>query len=264
MTLGRRKLTEAFNALPPRDLKPGELLATSAGYRSGIFRLHTGWACQFCDLSDCGCAIIDVYVPGDVIGLDMLLQTRRPERIFTLTSVTVEMIPAQHVLIDLIADRSLALYIFWVLNHHQRRVARRLAANTRFEAQARLAQMLLDFYIRLHRRRLVTGSTYSLPLTQAQMGDYVGLTTVHINRVLRSLRDQRVVNLEKNCVTIIDLERLKKLAREDEVTNSALTSANALRDAGKASSRGRGDGDLDSRLAHEATRDLVQSRIATV
>ena len=49
---------------------------------------------------------------------------------------------------------------------------------------------------------------YNLPLTQIQMGNYLGLTVVHINRIVRSLRDEQIVNLEKNCVTILDLERL--------------------------------------------------------
>jgi hypothetical protein len=57
---------------------------------------------------------------------------------------------------------------------------------------------------------------YNLPLTQIQIGNYLGLTVVHINRVLRSLRDDRIVNLEKHCVTIIDLARLTNLARNEE------------------------------------------------
>ena len=81
--------------------------------------------------------------------------------------------------------------------------------------------MVLDFYTRLRRRRLITAATYNLPLTQTQIGDYLGLSAVHVNRVLRSLRDERVINLEKNCVTILDLERLARLTHDEEVVNSA-------------------------------------------
>jgi hypothetical protein len=45
------------------------------------------------------------------------------------------------------------------------------------------------------------------------IGNYLGLTVVHINRVLRSLRSERIVDLEKNCVTTLDLERLVIMAR---------------------------------------------------
>ena len=72
--------------------------------------------------------------------------------------------------------------------------------------------MVLDFYTRLRRRRLITGPTYNLPLTQIQIGNYLGLTVVHVNRVLRSLRDEQIVHMEKHCATILDLERLENLA----------------------------------------------------
>lgn len=126
---------------------------------------------------------------------------------------------------DLIADRSIALYIFWLLGRRQRRADRRLAANTRLEPQARLSMMMLDFYARLRGRELAPAARYNLPLTQPQIGDYLGLSAVHVNRVLRSLREERVLNLEKNCVTILDLKRLRKLAYDEEVVNSAMSSA---------------------------------------
>jgi CRP/FNR family transcriptional regulator len=226
LALGRTKLTTAFRTSPLCTLKPSELLAAPAGYRSAIFRLRAGWVCQFRALSNGAAVIIDVYLPGDVIGLDTVLRAQRLDGVLTLTSVTVELIPAEVRLLDLMADRSIALYIFWLLGQRQRRADRRLAAN-RLEAQARLAMMVLDFYTRLRRKGLITAPTYNLPLTQTQIGDHLGLSAVHVNRVLRSLRDDRVVTLEKNCVTILDVERLKRLAHEEEVVNSALTSASA-------------------------------------
>ena len=57
-------------------------------------------------------------------------------------------------------------------------------------------------------------------MTQVQIGNYLGLTVVHINRVLRSLRDDQIINLEKHCVTIIDLARLTSLARNEEPVQS--------------------------------------------
>jgi hypothetical protein len=52
------------------------------------------------------------------------------------------------------------------------------------------------------------------------MGSYVGLTAVHVNRVLGSLRDERIVQVEKHCVTILALEQLKRLAEHEWVENS--------------------------------------------
>jgi CRP/FNR family transcriptional regulator len=215
LALGRKALITAFYASPPRTLKPDELLTKPDCYNSEIVRLRAGWACQFSGLSDARSVIIDVYVPGDVIGLDTALRARPLQGLMALTSVTLQVIRAEYGLLDLMADRSAALYIFWLLGQRQRRTNRRLAANARAEAQARVAMMLFDFYARLRARRLITAATYNLPLTQRQIGAYLGLSAVHVNRVLRSLRDERVVNLEKNCVTILDFERLRNLAHDE-------------------------------------------------
>jgi CRP-like cAMP-binding protein len=57
--------------------------------------------------------------------------------------------------------------------------------------------MLLDFYKRLYARKLIAARTYTMPLTQQHIGQYLGLTVVHVNRVLRSLRSDRIALLEK-------------------------------------------------------------------
>ena len=87
--------------------------------------------------------------------------------------------------------------------------------------------MVLDFYKRLRRQRLTTSTGYYLPLTQRQIGSYLGLTVVHVNRVLRSLRDERIVNLERHYVSILNIEQLTKLAQDGEVTGPAPASGEA-------------------------------------
>ena len=95
-----------------------------------------------------------------------------------------------------------------------------LASISCLDARGRLAMMSLDFYIRLSRRKLITGQIFNLPLTQIQIGNYLGLTVVHINRVLLSLRDDRIINLDRHCVTIIDLARRTSFARNGEPVSS--------------------------------------------
>ena len=122
---------------------------------------------------------------------------------------------------QLMADRSTAIYVAWLLGQRQRRADRLLAAITGLDARGRLAMMVLDFYARLRRRKLITGSMYNLPLTQLQIANYLGLTVVHINRTVRSLRDEQIVTLEKNCVTILDLERLTILTQSRRIASSS-------------------------------------------
>jgi len=81
--------------------------------------------------------------------------------------------------------------------------------------------MVLDFHARLWCRRLITGATYNLPLTQVQIGQYLGLTVVHVNRILQSLRAERILELEKHCLTVLDLDRLTSLAQNGGIGSSS-------------------------------------------
>jgi CRP-like cAMP-binding protein len=223
LILGQRQLNTMFGNSPRRMLKAGEILGAALGSSDAICRLRGGWACQFRDLANGGRAIVDVYLPGDVLGLDAILGTRPVEEISILSTVDIETISAAAAMIEFMASRPTALYVAWLLSRRQRRSDRLLAALSCLDARGRLATMVLDFYTRLRRRRLIAGSEYNLPLTQTQIGDYLGLTVVQINRTLRALRDARIVTLEKHCVTIHDLELLTGLAdNRERMTSSTI------------------------------------------
>ena len=163
----------------------------AAASRSGICHLVEGWACRFHSFSNGHQAIVDVYLPGDIIGLDAISRTRSLEGVITLTSIATQAIDGEQALADLMTCRSTAVYIGWLLGRRQRRTERHVAAISCLNARARLATMALDFCTRLGRQQPITGSTYCFPLTQVHIAAYLGLTVVHVNRVLRSLRDER-------------------------------------------------------------------------
>src|SRR5215471_17155161 len=217
LQIGQRELSTRFRKSPPHTIGAGKLLAAGIRSKAAICHLVTGWACQSRELSDGHQAILDIYLPGDVIGLDSVLRTRALNNVLTLTSIAVEAINAEDAILDLMSCRSTALYIAWLLGQRQQRADRLLAAISSLDARGRLATMLLDFFKRLSRRGLVTGSTYNLPLKQAQIGAYLGLTVAHVNRVLRSLRDKRIADVEKHAVTIFDVEGLMRLAGDGQI-----------------------------------------------
>lgn len=217
LATGRSNLMSRLQSSPPLVLNSGAQLTMAGGPCNAIYHLRAGWACQFQDLGNGHRAIVDIFLPGDVIGLDTALQIRPLKDVLILTSVTLGVIPGRDALVELMACPQTALYIAWLLAQQQRRTDRLLTAVLSLDARGRLATMLLNFYERLKRRRLITGSTYSLPLTQIQIGSYLGLTVVHVNRVLRCLREEQIAQVEKHCVTIVDLDRLQSLAAHGAV-----------------------------------------------
>jgi CRP/FNR family transcriptional regulator, anaerobic regulatory protein len=213
---GQREFRSCFSCNLPRLVKAGDPLddADSANpTRPSIYRLRFGWACQFHHLPDGRQAILEVYLPGDVIGLDAAFRTRPLDNVVALTSVQVDAAVVEHGLRGLMMNRHTALYVTWLLGKRQRRTDELLTAISNLDARGRLAMMILDFYKRLCKQRLISSPVYNLPLTQSQIASYLGLTVVHVNRVLGALREQRIVNLERHCITIIDLEQLTTLAQ---------------------------------------------------
>jgi CRP-like cAMP-binding protein len=214
LELGRRGLTARFRASPPCSLKAGEPLAAAGRSDNTIYHLVEGWAYRFHSFADGGQAIVDFYLPGDIIGLGSISQTLSLEGVITLTSIVTKTIDGEQALADPTTCRSIAMYICWLMALRQRRTERHVAAISSLNARERLVTMALDFYTRLRRQRLITGSSYCLPLTQIQIGAYLGLTVAHVNRVLRFLRDEQIISLEQHCMTILDLNRLKTLAKK--------------------------------------------------
>jgi CRP/FNR family transcriptional regulator, anaerobic regulatory protein len=212
---GRNALTTKFHGVPPVVLRAGEPLIKAAQSGSILYRLQAGWAYRFHDFPDGSRAIVDIYLPGDVIGIDMALCKKPIKNVRSLTTAVIEVIREESDLHALMKSRLIALYIAWLLIEQQRRADLLLGAISCLDARGRLATMLLDLHHRLGAQQSMATSGFNLPLTQQHIGSHLGLTVVHVNRVIRALRDERIANIEKHWVTLINLGALADLAKVD-------------------------------------------------
>src|SRR3954464_2502423 len=104
----------------------------------------------------------------------------------------------------------------------------------RREAYGRMAHLLCELYVRLKAVGLTNGDAYAFPLTQAEFGDALGLSTVHVNRTLQDLRGEGLITLRGGLVTVLDWERLKKAGEFDP------TYLHLRKDAGRVANSGAG------------------------
>ena len=212
LAVGGQDLNVKFRSGSPRIFRASQLLVTAARSDDVFYRIRAGWAYRFRDFSDGSRAIVDVYLPGDVIGLDTGL-CKPAANVRTLTTTAIEVITAARGLSELIETPTIALYLAWLVGERQQRRDDLLAAISCLDARGRVATMVLDFYRRLEAQKLITAFSFNLPLTQHHIGSYLGVTVVHVNRVVRTLRDAGIVNIEKHLVTIHDLLTLTALAK---------------------------------------------------
>jgi CRP-like cAMP-binding protein len=85
----------------------------------------------------------------------------------------------------------------------------------RRSAHQRIAHLLCEMALRLEAVGLTHDYNYQFPITQVEMGDALGLTDVHVNRILRSLREEQLVISHRAGIRILDWEGLKALGEFD-------------------------------------------------
>src|SRR5579884_1285742 len=219
---GRRVIDAAFGKSAPQRMPAGTRVFGPDSGSGLVYRLNGGWAYRAVDWPDGRRAIVEIHLPGDIVGLDAAVLDRPVDEVVAVTALTMQAIDTA-TLAELMASPAAAAAVFRLLAEQQQRVDRLAAALARRDAHERLALMLVDLYDRLRRRDLISSFSYALPLTQQQIGDHLGLTLVHVNRVLRSLREKEIVSVDRHVVTIRDLDRLRQLAASARTARGFLT-----------------------------------------
>lgn len=103
---------------------------------------------------------------------------------------------------DTLVDAS--IFREWILN------------NARRDAQARIAHLLCELGVRLESLGLGDRSSYKFPMSQEQLADATGLTTVHINRSLRELEERGLITRTARYLVVGDWASLKRAGEFDE------------------------------------------------
>lgn len=96
------------------------------------------------------------------------------------------------------------------------RIAERLLRVGKGHAEARIAYAICELCLRTTKTGLVEGNGFHLPLTQQVLGDFVGLSSVHVSRTLRRLRRQKVLETSDHLdIVIHNVDKLAEIAEID-------------------------------------------------
>jgi CRP-like cAMP-binding protein len=189
-----------------------ELISQDAEGQS-YFVLLKGWAACSKLLPDGRRQIINFALPGDFLGLRCFLLPRADHAVVTITEASVSQFPQQQ-MVDLIrANPKFGAAVLWALSFEQAIVVDHLVNIGRRSALERTAHLLLELEARLGLVGLSADGGFEIPVTQEDLGDVLGLTTVHVNRVLRQLRTRDLVAIRQRRVEILDRGGLEELAQ---------------------------------------------------
>lgn len=175
----------------------------------------SGYAARYKDLSDGQRQITDIHLSGDFTDLHAFVLKRLEHHIGALTPLTVAFFP--HAALKRISEEQPHLLrMLWLSTLIDASVQReRLLSLGRRTAVARIAHLLCELYVRLELVKKVDGNSFAFPVTQLDLADATGLTSVHVNRMLRQLRNEGLVTFRNGIVEIHDLPRLEKVAEFD-------------------------------------------------
>ena len=212
-TVGEAELAALGNLLAaPRLLGARSDLLEEGARTARLHVLLDGWACRFRILADGSRQITAVLLPGDVCDLDGLYLGRSGHAVGTLT-------PCKVASLDRSALRTLAAHhagvaqgLGWLVAVENAVLTEHVIGLGRRSARERMAHLLCELFQRL----AVTGrhreSGYTLPMTQTDLSDVLGLTPVHVNRILQVLRGEGLIVLKGREMIIPDWQALCEAA----------------------------------------------------
>ncbi|WP_282128857.1 Crp/Fnr family transcriptional regulator [Roseobacter litoralis] len=174
--------------------------------------LDSGWACSYKLLHDGQRQIVDFQIPGDFLGLRSILLHISDHSIEPVTDIEVTEVHVSDLLEVFSHTPRLATAVLWAASRDEAVVVEHLADIGRRNAAERMAHFLLELGARLSLVGLGSRAGYACPLTQYLLADALGLSAVHVNRVLRQLREQGLVTFRDGFVTFDDYERLVEFA----------------------------------------------------
>ena len=177
--------------------------------------LLDGLMCRQKDLRGGERQITQLHVAGDFADLHSFTLKRLDHDVMTLTPCQVAIVPHER-LRSITEEHPHLTRVFWFSTNLDAAIHREWALSLgRRSANARVANLFCELLVRLRIVGLADESSYELKLTQADLAEMLGLTAVHVNRTLKELREQGLVEFRGARVTIGDLAALERLAEFD-------------------------------------------------
>jgi CRP-like cAMP-binding protein len=173
--------------------------------------LLDGFAARYKIFSNGRRQITAIHVAGDFVDLHSFLLKTMDHGVLALTPCRIAAVP--HATLEKITDEHPHLTrLLWLNTLIDGAIHREwLTTMGRLSATAHMAHFICELFLRLQAVGRTEGDTIQLPLTQAELGDTLGLSTVHVNRVLQELRKEGLIRWQGDALTILDWKRLEEV-----------------------------------------------------
>lgn len=207
-----KAMIERVSARRVRSFEQREDIIREGDVPEHINLILSGWACRYKVLEDGRRQVIAFFLPGDMCDLNVFVLRYMDHSISTITPVKVSEISRSGFEELMLAHPRVTQALWWeslVNAATQREWAVNLGQR---DATERIAHLFCELFMRLKSAGLASGNSCEMPLTQVELGDATGLSSVHVNRTLQELRSSGLIVLKGRTLTIPDFEALKHVA----------------------------------------------------
>ena len=195
-----------------REFAAREDVISQGDRTGGVKLLLEGFACRYKVLEDGRRQIVAYFVPGDLCDLRVFILKRMDHSIGAVIASKVATISPENVLKLTNSYPNLTRALWWSTLVEEA-IAREWIVNVgQRSALERMAHLFCELLYRFRAVDLNHGNSCTLPLTQVELAETLGLSSVHVNRTLQELRRQKLITLEGGTLTIQDLEALEQVS----------------------------------------------------
>jgi CRP-like cAMP-binding protein len=177
-----------------------------------VFVICSGWAFRFAQLPDGRRQTLSILLPGDVVSGVSLFARKLGYSVQALTKVSYCRFSRSEILNSLTTRPEVLESLTSICLVEKERADEAITDLGRRSASERISRFILQLMDRLAARGMVKDQSFEFPLRQQHIADAVGLTTVHVSRVIGAFRQSGLVEIGGGRLTIGDLAELRRAA----------------------------------------------------
>lgn len=198
------------------DYSPGEDLVLEGQRPHRSMLVTTGFTCRYRLVSDGERQVTAIHIAGDFVDLHSFLLKEMDHSVGALTACSVVTFPHER-LVKVTERYPHLTRLLWLLTLLDGAIHREwLVCMGRLSAAQRTGHLICEVYARLRAVGLADDHSFAFPITQAAMADAVGISTVHINRVLQELRQDDLIAWDRGLLDIRNWHALAEMAQFDD------------------------------------------------
>lgn len=190
--------------------KAKDLIVEGYEYRA-LHIVESGFAIRYKLLHNGKRQIVNIIMPGDIIGFPACFYEYAVFSVTAVSEMTLHQVSLDAFAALCLERPSIATALVWFAAREAAIYAEHVIDTGRREPLERLAHFLLETLTRLQAVGCASENSFEMPLSQEGIGDVVGLSAPHVNRMLAELKSEGLIAVAGHKVTVLDMAALQIL-----------------------------------------------------